>query len=326
MNRKELETLKYLANNKIFTILDALQIDYNERYNYVYSSCPIHNGQKPNAWSWHLDLGMWQCFTRGCHETFGKDIYGLVRGVLDCKFPEAVDFVKKIIGNEKVDVSEVLQLRDNKQFVTRTKKKYGKVYPESCLNKLIYHAYLEGRGYPKELVERYHIGISGSQYKRMSNRIIVPVRNLESQLVGFTGRTLYEDWKERNIGKWEHSDGFAPREVLFNIDRAAPYIRESGQVILCEGPLDVLRLEQAGIHNSVAIFGRVLHSGQVTVLIKTGGVNKLIMAFDADVAGKTGAEDAAKLSRDFFDVSFINLENGDVGDLSPERAKEIFCG
>lgn len=324
MNRQQVDTLKFLANDKVLSILDRLGVDYSERYKYVYSSCPVHGGEKSNGWSWHLELGMWGCWTRGCHEEFGKDIFGLVRGVLDCKFPEALEFVKKIVGNEKVDVSEVLQLRDNKQFITRAKRRIEKVYPETCLNKLIYHAYLEGRGYPKDLVESYHIGISGSKYKRMSNRIIIPVRNLEGQLVGFTGRTLFEDWKDRGIGKWEHSEDFSSRDNLFNIDRAAEYIKETGTVILCEGPLDVLRLEQSGVHNSVAIFGRVLHPGQVTLLIKIGGVNKLIMAFDGDVAGKTGAEDAAKLAKDFFNISFIKLDNGDVGDLSPRQVQEIF--
>lgn len=326
MNRDKLNALKIVANENIFKIADALGIDYDERYKYIYATCPVHNGDRPNAWSWHLDLGMWRCFTRGCHEELGKDIFGLVRGVLDCKFPEAVEFVKKIIGNEKVDVSEVLQLRDSKQFVHRAKRKVEKVYPETCLNSLIYHGYLESRGYPRALVERYHIGISGSQYRQMSNRIIIPVRNANGELVGFTGRTLFEDWKERGIGKWEHSHGFSSRDNLFNIDRAAPHVRESGEIILCEGPLDVLRLEQAGVHNSVAIFGRKLHPGQITMLIKVGGVNKLIVAFDGDVAGMTGAEDACKLAKDFFDIKSIKLENGDVGDLSVDKVQEIFCG
>jgi len=63
----------------------------------------------------------------------------------------------------------------------------------------------------------------------------------------------------------------------------------------------------------------------VTLLIKIGGVDKIITAFDADVAGKTGAEDAVKLAKDFFDVESIDLETGDVGDLSVERTREIFC-
>lgn len=325
MNRDKLNALKLVANENIFKIVDALGIDYYENYKYIYATCPVHNGDRPNGWSWHLDLGIWGCWTRGCHQEFGKDIFGLVRGVLDCKFPKAVEFVKKIIGDKKVDISEVLQLRDNKQFIHRAKRKAERTYPETCLNSLIYHGYLESRGYPRDLVERYHIGISGSQYKQMSNRIIIPVRNIDGELVGFTGRTLFDDWKERGIGKWRHSDGFSSRDNLFNIDKAAQHIRESGDVILCEGPLDVLRLEQAGVHNSVAIFGRKLHPGQITILIKVGGVDRLVLAFDSDVAGKSGAEDAFKSARDFFDIKSIELETGDVGDLSVNEVQEIFA-
>lgn len=320
MNRKQLDTLKVVASENIYKILDALGVDYIDRYQYIIAPCPIHNGDREDAWSWHLDREMWQCFSRGCHDEYGKDIIGFVRGVLKCRFPAAVKFIKDVIGD--VDVSS--NTHENRKFVKSAKKKKKIIYSEESLNSLTYHSYLEKeRGYPKWLIEDYHIGVTGSRYKQMSNRVIIPVRNLNGELVGFTGRTLYKDWKERKIGKWVHSKGFDKADNLFNIDKARNYIEESGTAIITEGPLDVLRLEQYGIKNSVAVFGRKLHNKQISILLSCMA-NTLILAFDGDTAGKTGAEDAFSVAKSYFKIVNVELRDGDVGDLSLESAKEIF--
>ena len=323
MNRKKIETLRSVASEKIFRILDSLRVDYRERYQYVTAACPIHNGDREDAWSWHLDKEVWQCFSRGCHDRFNKDVFGLVMGVLDCSFPDACKFVESVVESAGVDIDEATHLHTNKQFVKRAKKETI-VYAESALDKLLYHSYLEGRGYPRGLIESYHIGVTSEGYKQMSNRLIIPVRNLYSQIVGFTGRTLFPNWKDKKIPKWVHSKGFVGGENLFNIDRAVTHIKETQQSILVEGPLDVLRLEHAGIHNSVAIFGRRLHNGQIALLAKCGAQN-LIVALDADTAGRSGAESAFNTAKAFFNVSIVDLKDGDVGDLTIERAREIFA-
>ena len=323
MNRKKIEALRYVASDKILRILDALRIDYRERYQYITAACPIHNGDREDAWSWHLDKEVWQCFSRGCHDKYNKDVFGLVMGVLDCSFPDACKFVEKIIKGTGTDINDVAHIQTNRQFIKRAKKE-ATIYAEKTLEKLLYHSYLEGRDYPKRLIESYHIGVTTDGYKQMSNRLIIPIRNVDSQIVGFTGRTLFPNWQERKIAKWVHSKGFISAENLFNIDRAASHIKETGSAILVEGPLDVLRLEHAGIHNSIAIFGRRLHNGQIALLAKCGAQN-LIVALDADRAGKSGAETAFKTAKAFFNVSVIDLQNGDVGDLTIERAREIFA-
>jgi len=323
MNRKKIEALRSIASEKILRVLDALRIDYRERYQYITAACPIHNGDREDAWSWHMDKEVWQCFSRGCHDKFSKDVFGLVMGVLDCSFPNACKFVEKIIEGAGVDINEAAHIQVNRQFV-KSAKKEATIYGEKVLEKLLYHDYLEGRGYPKALIESYHIGVTTEGYKQMSNRLIIPVRNIDSQIVGFTGRTLFPNWEERKIGKWVHSKGFIKTENLFNIDRAAEHIKATGKAILVEGPLDVLRLEHAGIHNGVAIFGRKLHNGQIALLAKCGTQN-LIVALDADSAGKSGAETAFNTAKAFFNVSIIDLKNGDVGDLTVDKAKEIFA-
>ena len=324
MNRDEVEGLRKIAGEKILVVLDALQIDYSEKYQYVTASCPIHGGDRGDAWSWHIDKEVWQCFSRGCHDKFNKDVFGLVMGVLECGFPEAIKFVAELVLDKNTNLQELAQLQSSRQFV-RKEKEDGEVeiFPEECLNKLIYNTYLEGRGYTKELVERYQIGVTGDRYKAMSNRMIIPIRNVDGNLVGFTGRTIDPNWQQLKIPKWIHSKGFNSACNLFNIANAAPHIKKRGFVILVEGPLDVLRLEQFGIHNSVAIFGRKLHNQQITLLAKLS-VDTIYVALDADNAGRTGAESAFNTAKSFFKIKNIDLGSGDVGDMNEKRIMEVF--
>ena len=326
MNREETKALKILANHKIYKIMEALSVDFTERYKYICAPCPIHGGDRQDAFSWHLDLGIYQCFTRGCHNTHGKDVFGLVCGVLEIPFIKSVNWVREVCEQDgKIDLAALVLEQNSQSHTHKIRQREIIVYPEECLSKLSYHTYLEGRGYPRDIVEKYQIGISDSKYKRMSNRVIVPIRDIDWRLIGFTGRTLYEDWKERKIGKWEHSQGFVKESNLFNIHSAAKYISESKEAIICEGPLDVLRLEQAGIHNGVAIFGRTLYNGQIGLLIRAGA-RRVIIALDADVAGQTGAVKAQELAKSFFDVEMVQLEKGDIGILPVEKVKELFSG
>lgn len=323
MNRRELDEFKSNAADFIFDIIDTLGIDYVERYQYIVAPCPIHNGDSDRAWSWHLDKKVWQCFSRGCHDKFGSDVIGLVRGILKCKFPDAVKFVEEVLGNNSY--TGKYSNSKNKSFVKSTKKKDVKIYNEDSISKLKYHNYLELRGYPKELLDEYHVGITDARFKQMSNRLIIPIRDIDGNIVGFTGRTLFSDWKEKKIAKWVHSAGFNKIDNLFNIDRAKQFIEESGVAIIVEGPLDVLRLEQYGIKNSVAIFGRKLHNSQISILFRCM-TNKLIVALDGDTAGRSGADDAMSIAKSYFTVKRINLDSGDVGDLSKKEVMEVFNG
>lgn len=111
---------------------------------------------------------------------------------------------------------------------------------------------------------------------------------------------------------------------MFNINNAAPFIRETGTAIIVEGPLDVLRLEMYGVRNSVALLGKILHNKQMTLLMSIPCDN-LIFALDADAAGRSGAKKAVELAKSFFGVEIARLPEGkDCGDLTKEEVERIF--
>jgi DNA primase len=329
MDRDKLNAIKEVANLRIEEILDALGINYRERYNYVVASCPIHGGNRADAFSWHLDRGIWKCFSRECEAEYGSDVIGLIRGIKKCGFKEAVKYLGQFI-NLSLPPEEVKRLKDqkeNRDFIQaqRRKTQLKKVYDPECLKRLKQHVYLETRGYPRELVEKYHIGACLERGRYMSNRIVVPVCNIQGEIVGFTGRTLNPDWKAQGIPKWKHSLGVWTSHNLFNIHFAAPYIKETGVAIVCEGPLDVLRLEQAGVHNSVAILGKKFHPGQMSILAATGAI-KLLDGLDNDAAGKVGSLGIMKTAACLFDIERVKIPEGrkDIGEMSVDEIRSEF--
>lgn len=329
MNKDKINAIKEKANLKIEEIFDALGINYRERYNYIVAACPVHGGDRADAFSWHLDRGMRKCFSRECDGEFGSDIIGLIRGIRKCSFKASVEFLGRFI-NMSLPPEEIQKLKDqreNRDFIQASKQKVAraKIYSKECLTRLRQHAYLETRGYPRWLIEKYHIGACLESGRYMSNRIVIPIINVDGEIVGFTGRTLSANWKEHKIPKWKHSLGSWVSYNLFNINFAASFIRESGIVIICEGPLDVLRLEQAGIHNGVAILGKKFYTGQMTILAGVGAT-RLLDALDNDAAGKVGSLGIMKTAKCLFDVERVKIPEGrkDIGEMDIEEIRRVF--
>jgi len=324
------QALKELANLRIEEVLDALGIDYRDRYSYLVGCCHVHGGDRADAFSWHIERGIWKCFSRGCDDRYGADIYGLIRGMRKCSFAEAKDWLRRFLNTE-LNEEEIKLLRDsrsNKDFIVYTKKKQqaDKIYPPECLTKLDRHDYLiEERGFSREIVEEYQVGFCSTSGTFMYNRIVFPCVNTRGEIIGFTGRTIDPDWEDKKIPKWKHSLGNWVQNNVFNAHRAHDHIQTLSEVIVCEGPLDILRLEEAGVHNAVAVLGKEIKNGQITLLMNMGAM-KLNLAFDNDAAGKVGTQKALKTASMYFDINVIDLpeDKNDVGDLTRGEIREVF--
>ena len=96
----DIAVIKELANVNIVNILEVLGIQYRDKGDYFNGPCPIHNGDRIDAWSWEINRGIWKCFSNECDRQFGADIFGLVQGMKDCGFRQAKNFVKAHINFE----------------------------------------------------------------------------------------------------------------------------------------------------------------------------------------------------------------------------------
>ena len=117
------------------------------------------------------------------------------------------------------------------------------------------------------------------------NRVMIPIHDLEGNIVGFTGRIYTESNDPKYINSKE-SDVFKKGKILFNYHRAKAHVRNSRELIIVEGKLDALKLTAAGINNVIALMGTALTLDQVNAIKKMR--SKVILMMDNDNAGKLG--------------------------------------
>ncbi len=123
--------------------------------------------------------------------------------------------------------------------------------------------------------------------------------------------------------KWLNSKGFSRTKHLFNYWFAHPYIEKTKSIILTEGQGDVLKLEMAGIHNSVGIFGTELTESQINVLDKSSA-SRVYISTDSDEAGQAAATKIAKALSEKFEVVRMEPSLKDFGDMTVQEIKNYF--
>lgn len=119
-------------------------------------------------------------------------------------------------------------------------------------------------------------------------RLMIPIRNVQGQVVAFTARQLactpqdHASWKAKYINSPE-TPIFQKSRLLFNLDQAKETCRESGRLLLVEGQLDALRCWSAGFKDTVAPQGTSVTEEQLQLARRY--VDRIDVFFDSDAAG-----------------------------------------
>jgi DNA primase len=159
------------------------------------------------------------------------------------------------------------------------------------------HGYFAERGLTPQTVELFGLGFCAKG--TMSGRVVIPIHNVEGELVGYCGRWPGQPPEERP--KYKLPSGFKKSAEVFNLDRAMT--EEQGlPLIVVEGFFDVMKLWQLGFHRVVSIMGSSLSSHQEEALVNASvSRSGIILMFDEDDAGRVGREKAlVRLSRRMF--------------------------
>lgn len=141
--------------------------------------------------------------------------------------------------------------------------------------------------------------------------------------MGITGRTTISGYSP----KWVFSDGFPAAGSLFNYWFASDAIRVLRTVILVESPLNVLRLEEAGIRNALAFYGGSGLTPAKLFLLDKLGTMKIVLITDNDEAGEAYAVSIPKAINRQYNYQRIVLPDGvnDVADMSVEDVKTVLA-
>ena len=150
---------------------------------------------------------------------------------------------------------------------------------------------------------------NGSYYDKFRNRVIFPIIDLRGNVAAFSGRVL-DDSKPKYINT-DDTPVYKKSRTLFSLNFAKS--GNGGQIILCEGNVDVISLYQAGFKNAVASCGTSLTPEQCRLI--SNYADEVIIAFDSDEAGRTAARKAHRLlSETGLRVRIISIPNAKDAD------------
>ena len=324
-------------SNQLFTKLPQLlryfEIETTEYPNRFAFPCPIHGGDNLEGCTIFTDgntaKGNWNCWTNHCEEEFSRNLFGFVRGVLSNQRASKVgvyDTVKFCMEFLKLDISQLDLLEDIESngdiklldiFDRKPERSSPTIKREDILDTIkIPATYYINRGYTPEVLTKFDIGLCDKKNKPMSGRVVVPIYDEGYNYIGCIGRACYSDMNP----KWMHSKGFRKSSYLYGLNMAKDKILETGVAVLVEGQGDVWRMHEAGVENTVGIFGSNLSDDQLVLLEQSGALNLIILT-DYDEAGHRAADHIIKKCGRRFNYYRPQISEKDVGDMSIEKIK-----
>ena len=194
-------------------------------------------------------------------------------------------FYKNLIsGNNKAG----LQYFYNRKLTPQTIKKYGLGFASDSYYDLI--NVLHGKGYSDEEIIDAWLGAKSKTtdkvYDLFRNRVMFPIVDLRGNIIGFGGRVLDNSTpKYLNTGK---TPVFDKGSNLFSMHFAKN--ADSKRLILCEGYMDVIAVNQAGFENVVATLGTAITPDQARLI--SHYCDEVVIAYDSDGAGQRATQKA----------------------------------
>jgi DNA primase len=275
--------------------------------------CPFHNEKTP-SFSVSDENGFYHCF--GCGES--GNVFKFLMAVENLTFPEAVHKVAERYG---ISVPERDDPRTRQRASLYDVNASAARYFRRCLLETPAGRpvldYLRGRGVDDAAGEAFLLGAAPSSgdglvrwlaregvdaraalglgligargerhYDRFRGRLMFPIRDGQGRVLGFGGRSLGEDDGPKYLNSPE-SEVYRKSRVLYGLYEARQSLRDSDELLLVEGYMDVIALSQAGVGNVVATCGTALTADQARMMRRH--VSEVIALFDADNAGTAAA-------------------------------------
>jgi DNA primase len=278
--------------------------------------CPFHDNVNTPAFTMSLSKGVWYCFS--CH------VKGNLRQFLTAM--EVDPTTLRLTYGGLLD-----ELRSQGPAPGHNPLQPG-VVAQDPLDEAILGIFHEcpvdliDEGFTEETLLKFEVG-----FDRLHQRITFPIRDMEGNLVGISGRTVIDAYPRYKIYEDEYKDfEMLPRHLekkyLWNAHLVYPEVfykprtRET-YVVLVEGFKACMWLSQAGITNPMALLGSSMSEEQVWTLERLGA--KVYIWLDNDLAGKSGCQKIGhRLSRSL-DVYMVNYNEPQPSDVPLEEVPKL---
>ncbi|MBI2641982.1 MAG: toprim domain-containing protein [Candidatus Wildermuthbacteria bacterium] len=183
--------------------------------------------------------------------------------------------------------------------------------PESARSLL---EFLQSKGFSDELIGKAGllVWVERERFDRFRSRIIFPIADLNSQIVGFGGRIFGEKANDKTIAKYLNTSNtplYDKSKTLYGLDKAKLEIRKQDNAILVEGYMDAILASQAGSENVVAVSGTALTISHLKILKRYS--QNLFLSFDMDLGGDIATRRGIDLAiGEGFGVKVVSMPDG----------------
>ena len=297
--------------------------------------CPFH-GEKTPSFNIYTENGSFYCF--GCGT--GGDIITFVMKIENLDYMEAVKFLAERAGmtmpeDDYDDSMGKLRTRIYEANREAARFFYGKLMSKEGAEGL---RYLRSRGLADSTIRHFGLGFApderfslgnhlrsrgfseaemiaanlvfksrsgNSVLDRFYNRVMFPIIDVRGNVIAFGGRIM-SDQKPKYLNTSD-TPVFNKSANLFSLNNAKN--SKSDSLILCEGYMDVISLNQAGFTNAVATLGTALTSDQASLMKRY--CKEVILCYDADEAGQKATARAINILRGVgLPVKVISIPDG----------------
>lgn len=270
--------------------------------------CPFHDEKTPSC-KINEDPGSFYCF--GCGAK--GDIFTIYTDLYNYSFIDAVKELSQQSGVKINFENSNNQIQEN--IIDKILELTCSWYQSNLSNSAseVCNKYLFKRKLQKDTIEKFRLGYSSNSDSNLYNflkgrgfkdadllesnvvkldknkkirdyfykRLMFPIMNAQGKVVGFGGRSL-DETNPKYINSPE-SRVFQKRFILYNLNLAKNFARRKNNLLICEGYMDVISLNQSGISSVVAPLGTALTEDQLDLAWNYS--SKPTIMFDSDSAG-----------------------------------------
>jgi len=314
--------------------------------------CPFHDDHSPSM-SVSKDKQIYTCFSCGATGNVFKFIQ-------DYDHITFIESVKKCADMAGIEID--LKNNDENKQTIKFKELYDiyeisqKFYQNNINSSLGKKArdYLLAREITDKEIKKFEIGLSLNDYdllvklikqKKFSdkdllksglandgdnglydiyrNRIMFPLHDINGRVIGYNGRNYQGETNNKYVNSKE-TEIFKKRDFLYNYHRARDVAREKKEIIIMEGPMDVIRASTIGIDNAIATLGTAFGSSQCNLINRLS--KNIILCFDGDDAGLKATKSAINEFQKFgINPKIVRLPDGlDPDDYIRKFGKDKF--
>jgi len=271
----------------------------NENTDEIRCLCPFHNDQN-SSFSINKKSGLWKCFA-GCGSgnlnilIFRLSKYNNLKLENNDTLKEIQERLNYFKDNNNISKFKIMEL----PFAFYKYKNINQC-PKHLLNRIKW-----------KTIKFFELG--ECKQKEYLNRIIIPIK-FKNKYVGFTSR----DYSGNSKYKYLHPKNWQIKKYVYGYDNInfSKRFKKLKEIIIVEGPFDVMSLYEKGFKNVVATFGAFTNHEQLKLFIDLGAKN-LVYCYDNDKAGRAGLYKVKKYCYMFKKISYVLLpEKKDPNNLT----------